>query len=51
MLFPVRRSDDMSVQPGDRAPDIDLVDEQGGRWRLSDHRGRPVLLIFHRHLA
>jgi peroxiredoxin len=41
----------MSVQPGDRAPDIDLVHEQDQQWRLSDHRGWPVLLIFHRHLA
>lgn len=41
----------MSMQPGDGAPDVDLPDDQGGRWRLADHRGRPVLLIFHRHLA
>jgi peroxiredoxin len=41
----------MSVQPGDPAPAIDVVDEKGEQWRLSDHRGRPVLLIFHRHLA
>ena len=34
----------MSVQPGDPAPDIDLVDEQDRPWRLSDHQGRPVLL-------
>jgi peroxiredoxin len=33
------------------APEIDLPDDEGGRWRLSDHRGTPVLVIFHRHLA
>ena len=41
----------MPVIPGDMAPDVDLPDDQGGRWRLADHRGRPVVLIFHRHLA
>jgi peroxiredoxin len=39
------------VEPGDVAPDIDLPDDEGRRWRLRDHRGRPVVLIFHRHLA
>ncbi|HHK42118.1 MAG TPA: redoxin domain-containing protein [Planctomycetaceae bacterium] len=33
------------------APDIDLPRAGGGRWRLADHRGRPVMLVFHRHLA
>jgi peroxiredoxin len=37
--------------PGAPAPEIDLPDDEGGRWRLSDHRGDPVLVIFHRHLA
>jgi peroxiredoxin len=41
----------MTVKPGDRAPSIDLPDEFGTRWRLADQRGRPALLIFHRHLA
>lgn len=36
---------------GDPAPDLDLVDADGQPWRLSDHRGRPVVLLFHRHLA
>jgi len=36
---------------GDPAPDIDLIDADGGTWRLSAQRGRPVVLIFHRHLA
>ncbi len=38
------------VEVGDRAPDIDLPAADGSRWRLSSARGRPVVLIFHRHL-
>jgi peroxiredoxin len=41
----------MLVGPGDTAPDIDLPDDEGNRWRLRDQRGRPVLLVFHRHFA
>jgi peroxiredoxin len=41
----------MDVMPGAMAPEFALPDDGGGCWRLSDHRGRPVLLIFHRHLA
>lgn len=33
-------------QPGDLAPDFDLPTLDGGRFRLSDHRGRPVLFQF-----
>jgi peroxiredoxin len=33
------------------APELDLPDDHGGRWRLSEQRGRPVVLVFHRHLA
>lgn len=40
-----------AMSPGDRAPDIDLPDHDGNRWRLSDHGGRPAVLLFHRHLA
>jgi len=36
---------------GEPAPLIDLVAHDGSRWRLADHMGRPVVLIFHRHLA
>jgi peroxiredoxin len=36
---------------GDPAPLVDLTTHDGSRWRLVDHAGRPVLLIFHRHLA
>lgn len=41
----------MTVAPGDSAPLIELPTYEGRRWRLTDHRGRPVVLIFHRHLA
>ncbi|HEY7910794.1 MAG TPA: peroxiredoxin [Blastocatellia bacterium] len=32
---------------GDRAPDFELKDESGRPWRLSDHRGKVVALIFY----
>jgi len=46
----------VTVDVGDIAPEIDLPDDTGGRWRLSDQwetreRRRPVLVVFHRHLA
>jgi thiol-disulfide isomerase/thioredoxin len=31
---------------GDKAPDFILTDLKGGQFRLSDQRGKPVLLIF-----
>lgn len=36
---------------GDLVPDVALLDHAGTPFRLSDHRGRPVLLVLHRHLA
>lgn len=41
----------MTLGVGDLVPDIDLVDHDGATWRISDHRGRPVVLVLHRHLA
>jgi peroxiredoxin len=41
----------MTADVGDAAPPIDLPTHDGSRWRLADHTGRPVVLIFHRHLA
>jgi peroxiredoxin len=41
----------VAVQTGDTSPDFGLPDEQGADWRLSEQRGQPVVLIFHRHLA
>ena len=34
------------IRPGQPAPDFQLDDADGGTWRLSEHRGRPVLLHF-----
>lgn len=34
-------------QPGQVAPDIDLPDGDGNRWKLSDARGKPVVLLFY----
>lgn len=38
------------MRNGDPVPDFALTDHAGDSWRLSRHLGRPVLLIFHRHL-
>lgn len=38
------------MRNGDAVPDFALTDDRGETWRLSGHLGRPVLLIFHRHL-
>jgi peroxiredoxin len=40
----------MRAEIGDRAPDIELLDQDGVRWNLHDHLGENVVLIFHRHL-
>lgn len=32
---------------GELAPDFELKDQQGRSWRLSDHRGKVVALIFY----
>lgn len=37
----------MSVKEGDQAPDLDLPTDGGGRFRLSDHRGMPVVIYFY----
>jgi peroxiredoxin len=36
----------MLITPGDLAPDFELEDIQGGKIRLSDFRGSPVVLAF-----
>jgi peroxiredoxin len=41
----------MAVGVGDPAPEIALPDHEGRVWRLSEQMGRPVVLVFHRHLA
>jgi len=37
----------MSLQPGDQAPDFDLPTDGDGRLKLSDLRGKPVVLYFY----
>jgi peroxiredoxin len=39
------------LRTGDRAPDFTLETVAGGRVSLRDFAGRPVLLIFLRHLG
>lgn len=39
-------SPNSTVQTGDSAPDFELYDHDGEAWCLSDHRGRPVVLLF-----
>lgn len=41
----------MKADVGSPAPEIAAVDQDGQAWHLSAYRGRPVVLIFHRHLA
>jgi peroxiredoxin Q/BCP len=37
----------MSLTPGDSAPEFELQDQYGRTVRLSDFRGRPVVLFFY----
>ncbi|MCC5580680.1 peroxiredoxin [Microtetraspora sp. AC03309] len=37
----------MSIEVGDRAPDFELQDQHGAPVRLSDLRGRKVVLVFY----
>ena len=52
-----RVSRDVSMSPqhvigeGDLVPDLALVDHEGARWRFSEHRGRFLVVVLHRHLA
>lgn len=39
----------MSVSVGDPAPDLELLDDRGERWRIDDHRGVPLVIVLHRH--
>lgn len=38
------------MRPGDTVENFTLLDDQARPWTLSQHQGRPVLLVFHRHL-
>lgn len=35
------------LNEGDKAPDFELVDDAGGTWRLADHSGKKLLLVFY----
>ena len=35
------------MKQGERAPDITLRDGEGNDWKLSDHRGKTVVLLFY----
>ncbi|MBE2234722.1 MAG: redoxin domain-containing protein [Anaerolinea sp.] len=39
------------IKPGDLAPDLTLTTLEGQSVALRDYRGRPVLLVFLRHLG
>lgn len=39
------------IGEGDLVPAVVLVDHEGSQWSLEEHRGRPLVLILHRHLA
>ena len=41
----------MTLSIGDRLPDVELVDHRNRPWSTSGMRGRPLVLILHRHLA
>ena len=41
----------MTLRIGDLVPDVELVDHDGDRWSIAEQRGKPVVLILHRHLA
>ena len=38
------------LSTGDNAPDFALHSDRSDVWRLSEHLGRPLILMFHRHL-
>lgn len=40
-----------TIGVGDGLPDIVLIDADGANWHTAAHRGRPLVLILHRHLA
>lgn len=42
---------DRIIGEGQPLPDVALVDHEGAPFRFSDHRGRPLVLVLHRHLA
>ena len=43
--------DAVTLHVGDPFPDIELVDHFGRPWHTGQPRGRPLVLVLHRHLA
>ena len=41
----------MTLEIGDPFSDVQLVDHEGRKWRTAAMRGRPLVLVLHRHLA
>jgi peroxiredoxin len=41
----------VTLHVGDPFPDLELVDHEGRPWHAAEMRGRPLVLILHRHLA
>jgi thioredoxin-dependent peroxiredoxin len=41
------RGEPKMLEPGDTAPDFDVHDHHGNRVKLSDYRGRKVVLWFY----
>lgn len=41
----------MTLRTGDLLPALELVDSTGQTWRTLDQRGRPLVMVLHRHLA
>lgn len=39
------------MHPVDMVEDFELEDQRRQTWRLRNQQGRPVLLVFHRHLV
>ncbi len=38
------------IAAGTEAPDFAVPTDTGETWRLSEHLGKPLILMFHRHL-
>jgi peroxiredoxin Q/BCP len=42
-----RREDAMALEVGKKAPDFALLDEDGKKVKLSDHKGKRVVVFFY----
>jgi len=41
----------VSLRIGDLLPDVELTGADGTAWRTAEQRGRPMVMVLHRHLA